>query len=135
MSTHTVQLIEEDGELILPFPEEVLKESGFKLGDILNWSDNGDGSITLTKQETELVLVETISTHRICYFVEVPKGHKDFALDTVTCENVNEFSQKHLGEMITSHRVVSKDEALRLFDEENPNFSSLSDEQKLAMLS
>ena len=62
----------------------------------------------------ELVLVETVSTFRIRYVVEVPKGEKDWALDTVVMKDAKEFSQSYLDEIIVSHRVVSKEEALSM---------------------
>ena len=46
--------LEEDpdtGELILPFNEEILKEAGWKEGDVLEWIDNKNGSWSLVKQE------------------------------------------------------------------------------------
>ena len=42
--------------------------------------------------ETELVLVETVFQHRMRYVVEVPQGKKDWALDTVVCQEAQEFS-------------------------------------------
>ena len=46
--------LEEDpdtGELILPFNEEILKEAGWKEGDVLEWIDNKNGSWSLVKQQ------------------------------------------------------------------------------------
>jgi hypothetical protein len=40
----------ETGDLILPFPEDMLKEMGWKEGDELVWKDNQDGSWSLTKK-------------------------------------------------------------------------------------
>ena len=45
-----VELIEEDGELVLPIPTEFLKELNWKEGDILSWTDNEDGTFTLSKK-------------------------------------------------------------------------------------
>ena len=39
----------EDGDCILEFNDEILAETGWKEGDVLNWVDNGDGSWTLKK--------------------------------------------------------------------------------------
>jgi len=36
-------------ELAIDFPEELLSEAGFAVGDKLIWKDNGDGSWTLSK--------------------------------------------------------------------------------------
>ena len=89
----------------------------------------------MTKQkteETEWVLVEAISQFRERYMVEVPKGKAAWALDTVTLNQAQEFSQEHLGEVIVSHRVVSFDEALKLCDKDNDYCSEWSDEKKVA---
>jgi hypothetical protein len=124
MSKYTVTL-EEDGEtgdLLLPFPEELLSEAGWKEGDSLSWEDNQDGTFSITKkltEEKEWVLVETVSQFRQRYMVEVPKGKAEWALDTVSMEEAKEFSQAHLGETIVSHRVISKENALELCDNDN----------------
>lgn len=47
--TITVEEDKDTGELILPFTSEILEQLGWKEGDTLNWSDNGDGSWSLTK--------------------------------------------------------------------------------------
>jgi len=43
--------IDESG--ILTFPPEVLEETGWKEGDTLIWTDNKDGSWSLTKKEID----------------------------------------------------------------------------------
>ncbi len=82
-------------------------------------------------EETELVLVETVSMFRMRYVVEVPKGKQDWALDTVTCQEANEFSQKHVDELIVSHRVVSKEEMLAICDIDNHYCKDWSEEKKI----
>lgn len=42
----------ETKELVLPLPEESLKELGWQIGDTLEWSDNKDGSWSLSKKDT-----------------------------------------------------------------------------------
>ena len=122
----------EDGEYYIQLTDEILADSGFKIGDNFDWKDNGDGSFTLIKkEETELVMVECISQFRQRYVVEVPKGKSEWALDTVTCNEAKEFSQEHLGETIVSHRVVSLDEAIAVCDIDNHYCKSWSDEQKI----
>jgi len=120
---HTVKLEEdpESGDLIMPLSDDMLAELGWKEGDNLDWKDNGDGTFTLSKIETEWVLVETLSQFKVSYMVEVPKGKAEYALDTVTMEQAKEFSQEHLRptDIILGHRVVSKQEALKLCDERN----------------
>lgn len=126
------------GDGIIEFPPEMLEETGWKEGDELVWTDNKDGSFTLTKKETQWVLVEAVSTFRMRYMVEVPVGTDNFgkdksewALDTVTMNEAQEFSQEHLGEQIVSHRVVTKEEALALCDQDNDYTTSWSDDKKI----
>ena len=51
----TVTLIEDPvtGELIMPFPEGMLDEMGWGIGDTLTWTANEDGSFTLSKKSTQ----------------------------------------------------------------------------------
>lgn len=137
----TLQEDPESGDLILPLPDEVMESNGYKIGDVLNWKDNKDGSYSITKKVSEdkqWVLVECISTFRQRYMVEVPIGTDDYgkdktlwALDTVTMEEAKEFSQAHLGEQIVSHRVVTKKEALALCDQDNDYTKSWDKETKM----
>lgn len=138
--TWTISLEEdpETGDLILPLNDDILAETGWKTGDSIDWIDNKDGSWTMKKIETQWVLVETISTFRERYMVEVPVGtdqygkdKADWALDTVTLEEAKEFSQEHLGETIVSHRVVTKEEALALCDKDNDYARVWNDELKV----
>lgn len=126
---------DENGDFILPLGDEICKETGWEIGDTLDWKDLGDGSWSLSKVEkveTELVMVECVSTFRMRYVVEVPKGKKEWALDTVTMEEAEEFSQEHLGQQIVSHRVMDKEEYLRVFNEDNDYLKSWDDELKLS---
>ena len=120
-----------DGDLYIELPEEVLKESGFEIGDTLLWKDMGNNSFQLSKKETEWVMVECVSTFRERYMVEVPKGHAEYALDTVTMNEAKEFSQEYLGETIVSHRVVTKEEAFKMCDNDNDYTKSWDDETKV----
>ena len=51
--TITVEEDPETGELMLPFSDEMLAEVGWKTGDTLTWTDNKNGSWTLSKKENE----------------------------------------------------------------------------------
>ena len=42
-------IVDEDG--ILNLPDDLLKETGWKEGDVLEWIDNEDGSFTLVKKD------------------------------------------------------------------------------------
>jgi hypothetical protein len=138
--TWTINLEEdpETGDLILPLNDDILEQTGWKTGDSIDWIDNKDGSWTMKKIETQWVLVETVSTFRERYMVEVPigvdrygKDKADWALDTVTLEEAKEFSQEHLGETIVSHRVVTKEEALAMCDKDNDYARVWNDELKI----
>ena len=80
--------------------------------------------------EKVFVLVETVETFRMRYVVPLPKGNEVWALDTVVMNEATEFSQKHLGEQIVSHRAISREELLELMDEDNDYAASWSEEQK-----
>jgi hypothetical protein len=54
MSKWTIELEEADdgsGDLILPFPDDLLADAGWKEGDVLEWIDNQNGSFTLRKKD------------------------------------------------------------------------------------
>ena len=138
----TITLVEDEdtGDLILPLPEGLLESQGWKTGDTLEWIDNKDGSWTMKKkEELQWVLVETVSQFRQRYMVQVPVGTDqfgndklDWALDTVTLEEAKEFSQKHLGETIISHRVVTEEEALALCDQDNEYTQVWNNDHKIS---
>jgi len=128
----------ETGDLILPLNDDILEQTGWKTGDSIDWIDNKDGSWTMKKIETQWVLVETVSTFRERYMVEVPVGvdrygkdKADWALDTVTLSEAKEFSQEHLGETIVSHRVITKEDAFALCDKDNAYCLSWTEEMKM----
>ena len=130
---YTVTLIEdsETKDLIMPFPEGMCDDLGWEIGDSLNWTQLPNGTLSLTKIDTDWVLVDCVSTYRMRYMVQVPKGKSEWALDTVTMEEAKEFSQEHIGEQIVSHRVVTKKEALKLCDQDNDYGSSWDKETKM----
>jgi hypothetical protein len=89
---------------------------------------------------SKFVLVECISQFRQRYVIEVPDDHNDhdypcsatqWAEDTVTMEEMTEFSQKWLGETIIGSREVTEEEILALCDQDNDYCKSWSDEHKL----
>ena len=141
MNRQWIVTLEEDpetGDLILPLNDDILEDTGWKTGDTIEWIDNKDGSWTMRKKvETQLVMVECISTFRQRYLVEVPVGtdqygkdKSEWALDAVVMEEAKEFSQKHLGETIVSHRVVTEEEAFRMCNEDNDYCRVWSEEKK-----
>jgi hypothetical protein len=122
---------DEDGNLVLPLSDDILKEVGWDVGDVIDWVDNKDGSWTMKKVKTQLVLVECISMFRQRYVVEVPAGKSEWALDTVVMQEAKEFSQEHIGENIVSHRVMTEEEVLALCNIDNDYANSWNDELKL----
>jgi hypothetical protein len=131
--------LEEDpstGDLVMPLPPEAMKQAGIEIGDTLDWIDNKDGSYTLKKKEREMewVLVEAISTFRMRYVIEVPKGKKEWALDTVTMNEAQEFSQEHLTETIVSSHVITEEKIFDMCCEDNPYLKSWSNEMKIEKL-
>lgn len=94
---------------------------------------------------SKFVLVETISQYRMRYVIEVPDDHNDgeypctakqWAEDSVTMDDMKEFSQHWLGEVISSSREISRDEVLELVNEDNGYCNGeygepWSDEQKI----
>jgi hypothetical protein len=92
---------------------------------------------------SKYVLVDTISQFRMRYVVEVPDDVEnpkeeglypctpfEYASDSVTCEDVREFSQQHLGETIVSCRNVTLQEAIEQYRLDNePICTEWSDEK------
>lgn len=94
--------------------------------------------------KNEYVLVETVSSFRMRYVISMEElqkenpdmpVNKDWAMDAVTCEDVEDFSQKWLGEHITDHRLISEDEMLELFDRDNDYLKEWTREQKVSWVS
>ena len=86
---------------------------------------------------SKIVLVETISSFRHVYAVELPDNvPNEYALDDVTLNigsdepEFEEFGQEHIGETILSHRVIDEKEYLRVFDEVSSYLSEWTDEEK-----
>ena len=133
MRKWTVDVEEDRDGAYINLPKDLLDEVKWKEGDIIEWIDNKDGSWTMRKKEveTELVLVEAVQMYRTRYVVEVPKGKTEWAGDTVCMHEAEEFSQKDLGETITSMRTVTQEEVLKLCDEDNDYVKSWDDEFKL----
>ena len=81
-------------------------------------------------------MVDAISSFRERYLVAVPDDLADvtaqeWAMDSVTCEDVEEFSQLYIGEQISSTRVMTREEVLDQSDKDNDYLSSSNDDMKL----
>jgi hypothetical protein len=82
---------------------------------------------------SKIVLVETVSTFRHVYAIELEDNEpNEYALDDVVCEmgKLEDFAQEHISEDIFSHRVISEEEYINIFDEMNDYFKEWSPEQK-----
>lgn len=41
----------ESGDMIIEFSDEILEAAGWTFGDVIIWTDNGNGSWTLSKKD------------------------------------------------------------------------------------
>jgi hypothetical protein len=87
----------------------------------------------------KLVMVDCLSQFRIRYVVEV-EDDIEHALDEIVCQYENldfkEFSQQHLtpSPVFISHREISKEEYLSMFDEDNDYLKSWDDYKKFKFI-
>ncbi len=52
--TYVVKLEEdENGDLLLPFPDELLNDMGWKEGTVLHWEINENGQVIIKEQTSE----------------------------------------------------------------------------------
>lgn len=102
---------EVDGEYIIELPDDLLEYADLKVGDQIDWIDNKDGSFTLSKVKEVNVLVETIQQYRMRYVIKCPVDNPQYALDTIySGEHDDELTQKDLGQVVVSYRVVTSEE-------------------------
>jgi hypothetical protein len=89
---------------------------------------------------TKIILVETVSMFRHVYAVELNDDEpNEYALDDVTCdmynsEKLEDFAQQHISENILSHRVITEEEYIQLFDEMNDYLKDWSMDQKKKLI-
>lgn len=125
------------GDVVLPLHDEVIEGTGWKLGDKILFSTTDNGGVSMKKLETELVLIEAVSMFRMRYVVEVPKGERAKAVDLIRDNSsldqseLIELSQEHIDECITSSRVITEEEYLNTFDEDNSYLASWNVNKKL----
>lgn len=129
--TLDVKVDPDTGDHYIELNDEILAGSGFRIGDTLEWRDQGDGSWILAKKEKEMktYLVETVSMFRHRYAIRAES--LEHAYDTVVCNEAEEFSQKHIDENIVSGRELSEEEYLKMFDEDNEYLKDGVTESKL----
>ena len=107
----------------------LMEEDFGKADSYTYWSE-------VKEMEKKLYLVETVSMFRMRYVVEArEEGH---AMDEVVCEMGNhefqEFSQKHIDEVIVSTRELSATDYMNLFDADNDYLKSWDIGQKMSMI-
>jgi hypothetical protein len=103
-------------------------------------------SDTDTDNDERYVVVTAISSHRMRYVIpverlqslrettDVPlddKTLKEWALDSVTMEEVNEFSQEWMGEYTSDVTIENRETILNRFDEENDYLKGWSTDYKI----
>ena len=89
----------------------------------------------------DYVVVTCISSHRMRYVMhkddlqklnpDEPCWPEEWAKDTVSMEECEEFSQKHMGEYIVDSTLVTEEEMLDLFDKDNVYLSEWSTDYKI----
>jgi hypothetical protein len=130
---------DENGELYLVFPEGAIDGLGWQTGDKIMWIDNNDGSWTLRKQENkkEYVVIDAIQSFRVRYVVERDLTNDNIedvmdSLDNIDTSVLKEFSQKYIGENISSVRVIDTvDEVISLCDIDNDYTKSWNTDHKI----
>ena len=86
----------------------------------------------------KLVMVEVLSQYRMRYVIEV-EDDIDHAIDEVIMQQDNfefhEFSQKHLEPSpIIAHYEISRDEYLKIFNEDNDYLLKWDDDKKFSYI-
>ena len=90
--------------------------------------------------DEKYVVVTSISQFKIRYVVPISELQKEnpdapvdplWALDGVTCNDYEEFSQDWLGEVITDWQVENEEQVLERFDRENDYLTGWTKEKKL----
>ena len=98
-----------------------------------------DGEVDMNKY----VLVTAISTHRMRYCIPLDELQKlneeqpvdpKWALDCVVMNEIEEFSQDHLGEQIVDYDVLTEEEILEQFDKDNDYLVSWTTEKKISFI-
>ena len=83
-------------------------------------------------------MVEELCTFLHRYVVELEDNDPaEWAEDSVVCKNpdtFSEFSQHHIGDQILSHRVISEEEYLTIFDKDNDYLADWPVERKMAFI-
>lgn len=83
----------------------------------------------------DYVVCTAVQTYRTRYVIPVSEcGDCDpetFIKDSVTCREVEEFSQLDTGEFIVDTQMMTEEQVLALFDSDNDYLSGWEEEKKL----
>ena len=92
----------------------------------------------------DYVVVTTISSHRVRYVMHrddlqklspsEPVNAIEWANDTVTNEECEEFSQEHMGEYIVDTVEMNEEDILALFDKDNDYLREWTKDQKIGWI-
>ena len=92
----------------------------------------------------DYVVVTAISSFRVRYVMhrddlqklnpDLPVDSVEWANDTVSSEECEEFSQKHMGEYIVDTVEMNEDDMLDLFDKDNECLSEWTKDQKIELV-
>ena len=95
-------------------------------------------------KDKDYVVVTAISSYRMRYVMHRDDLQKlnpndpvhaiEWANDTVTMEECEEFSQEHMGEYIVDTVEMDEAEMLALFDKDNDYLREWTEDQKVAMV-
>ena len=89
----------------------------------------------------DYVVVNSILSYRIRYVMhkddlqklnpDKPCNSVEWAKDTVTCEECDEFSTEYIGEHIYDADLITEEQMINLFDRDNSHIKKWSREQKI----
>tara|TARA_R110000765_G_scaffold123892_1_gene220916 strand:+ start:290 stop:625 length:336 start_codon:yes stop_codon:yes gene_type:complete len=92
----------------------------------------------------DYVVVTALSSYRMRYVMHRddlqkfnpldPVNAIEWANDTVTMDECEEFSQEHMGEYIVDTVEMDEEDMLELFDKDNPSLGKWTKDQKVAMV-
>ena len=92
----------------------------------------------------DYVVVTAISSFRVRYVMhrddlqklnpDLPVDSVEWANDTVSADECEEFSQEHMGEYIVDTVEMNEDDMLDLFDKDNEYLSTWTKEQKIELV-
>jgi hypothetical protein len=95
---------------------------------------------------TKYVIITAISSYRTRYVIPVDELQKlntevsvegreiEWAKDCVTCNDVREFSQLHLGEQIIDGTILDEEVMLKQFDSDNEYLSGWAMDYKIGRI-